>query len=122
FRVPATITDPVTRQFESQLFRKIAAICGAKVGHRTPYHPQCLRASPRPDVNHTIAQMVYGTCIKLPDRLKSAYLLESDHHNEQTTAEYKNTTPNPVDPHLMPNKKPTTIRGRKINRPVRFRE
>ncbi|GFS61614.1 hypothetical protein NPIL_394401 [Nephila pilipes] len=55
-------------------------------------------------------------------RLKPAYLLEPDHHNEQTTAEHKNTTPNPVDPHLIPGKQPNTSRGRKINRPVRFRE
>ncbi|GFT43707.1 retrovirus-related Pol polyprotein from transposon opus [Nephila pilipes] len=162
FGVPATITDK-GRQCESQLFRKIAAICGAKVGHTTPYYPQCnrkverlhrtlkgaikvhnnikwteslptvllgLRATLRPDVNHTIAQMVYGTCMKLigkqvnisVDRLKPAYLLEPDHDNEQTTAEHKNTTPNPVDPHLMSDKQPTTSRGRKINTPVRFRE
>ncbi|GFT07201.1 hypothetical protein NPIL_179021 [Nephila pilipes] len=56
------------------------------------------------------------------DRLKPAYLLEPDHRNEQSTAEHKNTTPNPVDPHLMPDKQPTTSRSRKINRPVRFRE
>ncbi|GFS49956.1 retrovirus-related Pol polyprotein from transposon opus [Nephila pilipes] len=41
FGVPATIITDQGRQFESQLFRKIAAICGAKVGHTTPYHPQC---------------------------------------------------------------------------------
>ncbi|GFU02073.1 retrovirus-related Pol polyprotein from transposon opus [Nephila pilipes] len=90
FGVPATIITDQGLQFESQLFRSIAAICGAKVGHTTPYHPQCngkveglhrtlkgaikahnnikwtestvllgLRAALRPDVNHTIPQMVY---------------------------------------------------------------
>ncbi|GFY20318.1 retrovirus-related Pol polyprotein from transposon opus [Trichonephila clavipes] len=29
------------RQFEEELFRSIAAICGAKVAHTTSYHPQC---------------------------------------------------------------------------------
>ncbi|GFT38165.1 retrovirus-related Pol polyprotein from transposon opus [Nephila pilipes] len=99
FGVPATIISDKGRQFQSQLFRSIDAICGAKVGHTTPYHSQCkgkverlhgtlkgamkahnnikwteslptmllgLRTALRPDINHTIAQMAYGTCIKLP--------------------------------------------------------
>ncbi|GFS82713.1 retrovirus-related Pol polyprotein from transposon opus [Nephila pilipes] len=41
FGVPATIITDQGRQFESQMYRKIAAICGAKVGQTTPYHPQC---------------------------------------------------------------------------------
>ncbi|GFT68992.1 integrase catalytic domain-containing protein [Nephila pilipes] len=95
FGVPATIINDQGRQFESQLFRKVAAICGVKVGKQ---------------VNIYV------------DRLKPAYLLEPDHDNRQTTAEHKSTTPNSVDPHLMPYKQPTTSRGRKINKPVRFRE
>ncbi|GFS82715.1 hypothetical protein NPIL_701071 [Nephila pilipes] len=56
------------------------------------------------------------------DRLKTAYLLEPDHDNGQTTTEHKNATPNSVDPHLTPDKQPPTSRGRKISKPVRFRE
>ncbi|GFT50352.1 retrovirus-related Pol polyprotein from transposon opus [Nephila pilipes] len=214
FGVPATIITDQGRQFESQSSRKIAAICGAKVGHTTPYHPQCngkvqrlhrtlkgvtkahnnikrteslptvllgLRAALRPDVNHIIAQMAYGTCIKLPGeffdqptvnmdpqnfvtklqqhmedikplkpsstrkqkifvykelksclhvfaseyfcgQIKTCLFVRADHDNGQTTAEHKNATPNSVDPHLMSDKQPTTSSGRKINRPVRFRE
>ncbi|GBM65080.1 hypothetical protein AVEN_86727-1 [Araneus ventricosus] len=29
------------RQFESQLFKCLPDICGAKVSHTTSYHPQC---------------------------------------------------------------------------------
>ncbi|GFT44372.1 retrovirus-related Pol polyprotein from transposon opus [Nephila pilipes] len=35
FGVPATIITDLGRQFESQLFKSIAAICGAKVDHTT---------------------------------------------------------------------------------------
>lgn len=99
FGVPSKIITDQGRQFESQLFRNLAAICGSKVAHTTPYHPQCngkierfhrtlkcaikahnnikwteilptvllgLRAAIRPDTKHSIAQMVYGTHIKLP--------------------------------------------------------
>ncbi|GFW45165.1 hypothetical protein TNCV_716671 [Trichonephila clavipes] len=99
FGVPAKIVTDQGRQFEAELFRSIAAICGAKVAHTTSYHPQCngkverlhrtlkgaikahnnirwteslptvllgLRAAIRPDISYTIAQMVYGTSIKLP--------------------------------------------------------
>ncbi|GFT82547.1 retrovirus-related Pol polyprotein from transposon opus [Nephila pilipes] len=99
FGVPAQIITDQGRQFESQLLRCLAAICGAKVSHTTPYHPQCngkierqhrtlksaikahnnirwteslptvllgLRAAIRSDTNHSIAQMMYGTNIKLP--------------------------------------------------------
>ncbi|GFX57029.1 transposon Ty3-I Gag-Pol polyprotein [Trichonephila clavipes] len=101
FGVPAQIITDQGIQEESQLFRCIAAIFGAKVSHTTSYHPQCngkierqhrtlkgairahnnikwteslptvlfgLRAA-RPDSNHTIAQMVYGTNIKLPGEI-----------------------------------------------------
>ncbi|GBN64297.1 hypothetical protein AVEN_26198-1 [Araneus ventricosus] len=40
FGVPARIITDQGRQFEAQLFRNLAAICGAKVQHTTPYHPQ----------------------------------------------------------------------------------
>ncbi|GFX31198.1 retrovirus-related Pol polyprotein from transposon opus [Trichonephila clavipes] len=96
--VPAKLVTDQGRQFEAELFRSIAAICGAKVAHTTSYHPQCngkvehlhrtlkgaikahnnirwteslptvllgLRAAIRPDISYTIAQMVYGTSIKL---------------------------------------------------------
>ncbi|GFU10855.1 retrovirus-related Pol polyprotein from transposon opus [Nephila pilipes] len=75
---------------------------------------------PLPDITAEIAGKAFyehWIC-----RLKPAYLLEPDHHNEQSTTEHKNTTPNPVDPHLMPDKQSTISHGRKINRPVRFRE
>ncbi|GFS67213.1 retrovirus-related Pol polyprotein from transposon opus [Nephila pilipes] len=39
FGVPAQIIMDQGRQFESQLLRCLAAICGAKVSHTTPYHP-----------------------------------------------------------------------------------
>ncbi|GFX87407.1 retrovirus-related Pol polyprotein from transposon opus [Trichonephila clavipes] len=41
FGVPGKIITDQGRQFESQLFRSLAAICGAKVAHATSYHPQC---------------------------------------------------------------------------------
>ncbi|GFY27553.1 retrovirus-related Pol polyprotein from transposon 412 [Trichonephila clavipes] len=99
FGVPGKIITDQGRQFESQLFRSLAAICGAKVAHATSYHPQCnrkverlhrtlkgaikahnikwtetlptillgLRTALRPDTNHTIAQIVYGSNIRLPE-------------------------------------------------------
>ncbi|GFX99002.1 retrovirus-related Pol polyprotein from transposon opus [Trichonephila clavipes] len=39
--VPAKLVTDQGRQFEAELFRSIAAICGAKVAHTTSYHPQC---------------------------------------------------------------------------------
>ncbi|GFV82594.1 retrovirus-related Pol polyprotein from transposon opus [Trichonephila clavipes] len=39
--VPAKLVTDQGRQFEAELFRSIAAICGAKVTHTTSYHPQC---------------------------------------------------------------------------------
>ncbi|GFW96557.1 retrovirus-related Pol polyprotein from transposon opus [Trichonephila clavipes] len=41
FYEPAKIVTDQGRQFEAELFRSIAAICGAKVAHTTSYHPQC---------------------------------------------------------------------------------
>ncbi|XP_043258559.1 protein NYNRIN-like [Colletes gigas] len=99
FGVPDSIITDQGRQFEARLFRSLMAMCGAKVLHTTPYHPQCngkierfhrtlktaikahgnskwtetlptvllgLRAALREDTNHSVAQMVYGTNIRLP--------------------------------------------------------
>ncbi|GFV95517.1 retrovirus-related Pol polyprotein from transposon opus [Trichonephila clavipes] len=41
FGVPAKLVTDQGRQFEAELFRSIAAICGSKVAHTTSYHPQC---------------------------------------------------------------------------------
>ncbi|GFS74572.1 retrovirus-related Pol polyprotein from transposon opus [Trichonephila clavipes] len=41
FGVPAKLVTDQGRQFKAELFRSIAAICGAKVAHTTSYHPQC---------------------------------------------------------------------------------
>ncbi|GFX70239.1 hypothetical protein TNCV_4616761 [Trichonephila clavipes] len=41
FGVPAKLVTDQGRQFEAELFRSIAAVCGAKVDHTTSYHPQC---------------------------------------------------------------------------------
>ncbi|GFT77329.1 transposon Tf2-9 polyprotein [Trichonephila clavipes] len=104
--VPDKLVTDQGRQFEAELFRSIAAICGAKVAHTTSYHPQCngkverlhrtlkgaikahnnirwteslptvllgLRAAIRPDISYTIAQMVYGTSIKLPGEFLIPY-------------------------------------------------
>ncbi|GFV54894.1 retrovirus-related Pol polyprotein from transposon gypsy [Trichonephila clavipes] len=108
FGVPAKLVTDQGRQFEAELFRSIAAICGAKVAHTTSYHPQYngkvehlrrtlkgaikahnnirwaeslptvllgLRAAIRPDISYTIAQMVYGTSIKLPGEFLIPLLL-----------------------------------------------
>ncbi|GFT04479.1 retrovirus-related Pol polyprotein from transposon opus, partial [Nephila pilipes] len=114
FEVLATIITDQGRPFESQLFTRIASICGAKVDHTTPYHPQCngtveclhrtlkgaikahnnikwteslptvllgLPAALRPDVNHTIAQMVYDTSIKLPGEFFDQPTINMDPQN-----------------------------------------
>ncbi|GFV33260.1 retrovirus-related Pol polyprotein from transposon opus [Trichonephila clavipes] len=41
FGVSTKLVTDQGRQFEAELFRSIAAICGAKVAHTTSYHPQC---------------------------------------------------------------------------------
>ncbi|GFV82692.1 retrovirus-related Pol polyprotein from transposon opus [Trichonephila clavipes] len=41
FGVPAKLVTDQGRQFEAELFRSIAAICGAKVAQTTSYHSQC---------------------------------------------------------------------------------
>ncbi|GFX85358.1 retrovirus-related Pol polyprotein from transposon opus [Trichonephila clavipes] len=41
FGVPAKLITDQGRQLEAELFRSMAAICGAKVAHTTSYHPQC---------------------------------------------------------------------------------
>ncbi|GFS88653.1 retrovirus-related Pol polyprotein from transposon opus [Trichonephila clavipes] len=111
--VPAKLVTDQGRQFEAELFRSIAAICGAKVAHTTSYHPQCngklerlhrtlkgaikahnirlteslptvllgLRAAIRPDISYTIAQMVYGTSIKLPGEFFDPPTINMDPQN-----------------------------------------
>ncbi|GFT03229.1 hypothetical protein TNCV_3610841 [Trichonephila clavipes] len=217
FGVPAKIVTDQGRQFEAELFRSIAAICGAKVAHTTSYHPQCngkverlhrtlkgaikahnnirwteslptvllgLRAAIRPDISYTIAQMVYELKpLKSPsnrkqnifvhkdlkscshvflridrvkkaleppyegpytvqkkydkyftilikdktvnisvDRLKPAYLLAVDNQNEPTSVGQKNEISNWKELSPMPDEQSTTSCGRKIKKPVRFRE
>ncbi|GFY07662.1 hypothetical protein TNCV_4095321 [Trichonephila clavipes] len=184
FGVPAKIVTDQGRQFEAELFRSIAAICGAKVAHTTSYHPQCngkverlhrtlkgaikahnnirwteslptvllgLRAAIRPDISYTIAQMVYELKALEPpyegpytvhkkydkyftilikdktinisvDRLKPAYLLAVDNQNEQTSVGQKNEISNWKELSPMPDEQSTTSCGRKIKKPVRFRE
>ncbi|GFU24533.1 transposon Tf2-8 polyprotein [Trichonephila clavipes] len=41
FGVPAKLVTDQGGQFEAELFRRIAAICGTKVAPTTSYHPQC---------------------------------------------------------------------------------
>ncbi|GFX81740.1 retrovirus-related Pol polyprotein from transposon opus [Trichonephila clavipes] len=114
FGVPAKLVTDQGRQFEAELFRSIAAICGAKVSHTTSYHPQCngkverlhrtlkgsikahnnirwteslptvllgVRAAIRPDISYTIAQMVYGTSIKLPGEFFDPRTINMDPQN-----------------------------------------
>ncbi|GFW02542.1 retrovirus-related Pol polyprotein from transposon opus [Trichonephila clavipes] len=114
FGVPAKLVTDQGRQFEAELFRSIATICGAKVAHTTSYHPQCngkverlhrtlkgaikahnnirwteslptvllgLRAAIRPDISYTIAQMVYGTSIKLPGEFFDTPTINMDPQN-----------------------------------------
>ncbi|GFX89472.1 hypothetical protein TNCV_483071 [Trichonephila clavipes] len=118
FGVPGKIITDQGRQFESQLFRSLAAICGAKVAHATSYHPQCngkverlhrtlkgaikahnnikwtetlptillgLRTALRPDTNHTIAQMVYGSNIRLPGEFFNPPSIQIDPETFVTT-------------------------------------
>ncbi|UYV75949.1 hypothetical protein LAZ67_13001892, partial [Cordylochernes scorpioides] len=40
FGTPYTIVSDQGRQFTSQIFKDLAAICGTKLLHTTPYHPQ----------------------------------------------------------------------------------
>ncbi|GFW27555.1 transposon Tf2-6 polyprotein [Trichonephila clavipes] len=117
FGVPGKIITDQGRQFESQLFRSLAAICGAKVAHATSYYPQCngkvkrlhrtlkraikahnikwtetlptvllgLRTALRPDTNHTIAQMVYGSNIRLPGEFFNPPSIQIDAETFVTT-------------------------------------
>ncbi|GFW76098.1 retrovirus-related Pol polyprotein from transposon opus [Trichonephila clavipes] len=110
FGVPAKLVTDQGRQFEAELFRSIAAICGAKVAHTTSYHPQCngkverlhrtlkgaikahnnirwteslptVLLGLRPDISYTIAQMVYGTSIKLPGEFFDPPAINMDPQN-----------------------------------------
>ncbi|XP_055947014.1 probable serine/threonine-protein kinase MARK-C [Argiope bruennichi] len=100
FGVPSLVVTDRGTQFTSELFKKLAIICGVKLRHTTSYHPQSngkierlhrtlkaairchncirwteslptvlmgLRASLRDDFSFTIAEMVFGKSIKLPD-------------------------------------------------------
>lgn len=40
FGVPKEIITDQGKQFESRLFRQLAKLCGSRVKHTTPYHPQ----------------------------------------------------------------------------------
>lgn len=40
FGVPLEIISDQGKQFESRLFRQLAKLCGSRVKHTTPYHPQ----------------------------------------------------------------------------------
>ncbi|GFR34108.1 RT_RNaseH_2 domain-containing protein [Trichonephila clavata] len=55
-------------------------------------------------------------------QLKPAYLLALDNQNEQNNVGQENDTSNFKEPHSLPDEKPTTSCGRKIKKPVRFRE
>ncbi|GFT68529.1 retrovirus-related Pol polyprotein from transposon opus [Trichonephila clavipes] len=114
FGVPAKLVTDQGRQFEAELFRSSAAICGAKLAHTTSYRPQCngkverlhrtlkvaikahnnirwtesfptvllgLRVVIRPDISYTIAQMVYGTSIKLPGEFFDSPTINMDPQN-----------------------------------------
>ncbi|CAB0014462.1 unnamed protein product [Nesidiocoris tenuis] len=45
FGAPSHLVTDQGRQFESVLFHKLAEICGTKLHHTTPYHPQYCLAS-----------------------------------------------------------------------------
>ncbi|GFT49455.1 retrovirus-related Pol polyprotein from transposon opus [Trichonephila clavipes] len=64
FGVPAKLVTDQGRQFEAELFRSIAVQYVDRV--IIPTVLLGLRAAIRPDISYTIAQMVYGTSIKLP--------------------------------------------------------
>ncbi|GFV89916.1 retrovirus-related Pol polyprotein from transposon opus [Trichonephila clavipes] len=56
------------------------------------------------------------------DRLKPAYSLAVDNQNEQTSVGQKNEISNWKELSPMPDEQSTTSCGRKIKKPVRFRE
>ncbi|GFX07156.1 retrovirus-related Pol polyprotein from transposon opus [Trichonephila clavipes] len=56
------------------------------------------------------------------NRLKPAYLLAVDNQNEQTSVGKKNETSNWKELSPLPDVQPTTSCGRKIKKPIRFRE
>lgn len=99
FGVPYTIICDRGAQFQAELFKNLATLCGSKLQSTTAYHPQCngkvermhrtlksalkahnnikwtdtlptvllgMRTALREDKKFTIAQMVYGTTIRIP--------------------------------------------------------
>ncbi|GFW40733.1 hypothetical protein TNCV_4528221 [Trichonephila clavipes] len=143
FGVPAKIVTDQGRQFEAELFRSIAAICGAKVAHTTSYHPQCngkverlhrtLKGAIKAHNNIRWTESLptvllglraairpdisYTIAQMVYDRLKPAYLLAVDNQNEQTSVGQKNEISNWKELSPMPDEQSTTSCGRKIKKP-----
>ncbi|GFT98207.1 protein phosphatase 1 regulatory subunit 37 [Trichonephila clavipes] len=144
FGVPAKIVTDQGRQFEAELFRSIAAICGAKVAHTTSYHPQCngkverlhrtLKGAIKAHNNIRWTESLptvllglraairpdisYTIAQMVYDRLKPAYLLAVDNQNEQTSVGQKNEISNWKELSPMPDEQSTTSCGRKIKKPT----
>ncbi|GFY33088.1 3'-5' RNA helicase YTHDC2 [Trichonephila clavipes] len=144
FGVPAKIVTDQGRQFEAELFRSIAAICGAKVAHTTSYHPQCngkverlhrtLKGAIKAHNNIRWTESLptvllglraairpdisYTIAQMVYDRLKPAYLLAVDNQNEQTSVGQKNEISNWKELSPMPDEQSTTSCGRKIKKPI----
>ncbi|GFW91468.1 transposon Tf2-8 polyprotein [Trichonephila clavipes] len=142
FGVPAKIVTDQGRQFEAELFRSIAAICGAKVAHTTSYHPQCngkverlhrtLKGAIKAHNNIRWTESLptvllglraairpdisYTIAQMVYDRLKPAYLLAVDNQNEQTSVGQKNEISNWKELSPMPDEQSTTSCGRKIKK------
>lgn len=123
FGTPVTVITDQGRQFESELFRNLAKLCGIKIQHTTPYHPQSngkierlhrtlksairahkspkwsevlpsillgLRAAIKEETNHSVAEMVYGTNIRLPGEFFNSALLPVVSHPDTFVTELKN--------------------------------
>ena len=114
FGTPVSITTDQGKQFESELFRNLAKLCGAKVQHTTPYHPQAngkierlhrtlktairahnnpkwtealpttllgLRTAIRENCMYSIAEMVYGTPIRVPGQFFDQTTVHTEPNN-----------------------------------------
>ncbi|GFX86039.1 retrovirus-related Pol polyprotein from transposon opus [Trichonephila clavipes] len=79
FGVPAKLVTDQGRQFEAELFRSIAAICGAKVAHTTSYHPQCNGKVER--LHRTFKDAIDITSIKLPGEFFDPPTINMDPQN-----------------------------------------